>query len=101
MLSFVVLQAATMSCMGLMVSNFGTMAMESMASVAGIAASFQGFVSTAGGALVGALISRQFNGSTAPLAMGVAVCGCIALLCVLIAERGRLFKPHHSDIKGN
>ena len=98
MISFVVLQAATMSCMGLMVSNFGTMAMESMASVAGIAASFQGFVSTAGGALVGALIGRQFNGSTAPLAMGAAVCGCIALLCVLIAERGRLFRPHFAAV---
>jgi DHA1 family bicyclomycin/chloramphenicol resistance-like MFS transporter len=96
MMSFVVLQAATMSCMGLMVSNFGTMAMESMASVAGIAASFQGFVSTAGGALVGALIGRQFNGSTVPLAMGAALCGCIALSCVVIAERGRLLRPHYN-----
>ena len=95
-ISFVVLQAATMSCMGLMVSNFGTMAMESMASVAGIAASFQGFVSTAGGALVGALIGRQFNGSTTPLAMGAALCGCISLSCILIAERGRLFRPHYN-----
>lgn len=95
MVSFVILQAATMSCMGLMVSNFGTMAMESMASVAGIAASFQGFVSTAGGALVGALIGRQFNGSTAPLATGATLCGCIALSCVLMAERGRLFRPHY------
>lgn len=96
MMTFVLLQAATMSCMGLMVSNFGTMAMESMASVAGIAASFQGFVSTAGGALVGALIGRQFNGSTTPLATGAALCGLFAFSCVLIAERGRLFHPHHT-----
>ena len=94
--TFVMLQAATMSCMGLMVANFGTMAMESMASVAGIAASFQGFVSTTGGALVGALIGRQFNNSTVPLATGAALCGLLALSFVMIAERGRLFRPHHS-----
>ena len=73
-----------------------TMAMESMASVAGIAASFQGFVSTTGGALVGALIGRQFNNSTVPLATGAALCGLLALSFVMIAERGRLFRPHHS-----
>ncbi len=94
--TFVMLQAATMSCMGLMVANFGTMAMESMASVAGIAASFQGFVSTTGGALVGALIGRQFNNSTVPLATGAALCGLLAFSFVMIAERGRLFRPHHS-----
>lgn len=94
--TFVLLQAAAMGCIGLMVANFGTMAMEAMGSVAGIAASWQGFVSTVVAALVGALIGRQFNGSTLPLAAGALACGIAALLCVLLAERWRLFQPHHA-----
>jgi MFS transporter, DHA1 family, multidrug resistance protein len=39
MLTFIILQAATMSCIGLMVANFGAMAMEPMGSIAGVAAS--------------------------------------------------------------
>ncbi len=96
LVTFVVLQAASMGCIGLMVANFGTMAMESMGSVAGIAASWQGFSSTAIAAVVGALIGRQFNGSTLPLAAGSLACGVAALLFVLLAERGRLFQPHHA-----
>jgi MFS transporter, DHA1 family, multidrug resistance protein len=94
--TFVVLQAATMSCVGLMAANFGTMAMEPMGSVAGIAASLQGFVSTTVAALMGAFIGRQFNGSTLPLAAGALGCGAAALMFVLLAERGRLFQPHHA-----
>ncbi|MGE0113898.1 MAG: multidrug effflux MFS transporter [Steroidobacteraceae bacterium] len=96
--TFVILQAATMGCVGLMVANFGTMAMEPMGSVAGIAASLQGFISTTGAAVVGALIGRYFNGSTLPLVIGAASCGVLALVCVLFAEQGRLFRPHHVAI---
>ena len=99
LLSFVLLQSATMACMGLMGANFGTMAMEPMGSVAGIAASLQGFISTAGAALLSALIGHQFNGSTLPLAAGTALCGAMALACVLMAEQGRLFRPHHATVE--
>ncbi|MGC3982879.1 MAG: multidrug effflux MFS transporter [Steroidobacteraceae bacterium] len=95
--SFVILQGATMACVGLMVANFGAMAMESMQAVAGVAASMQGFISTTGAALVGAAIGRQFNGSTLPLAVGTVMCGVLALFCVLGAERGRLFQAHHAE----
>lgn len=95
--TFVLLQAVTMSCLGLTGSNFGAMAMEPVGSVAGVAASLQGFVSTTGGALVGASIGKWFNGSTLPLALGGVVCGLVSLLLVIYAERGRLFNPHHSD----
>jgi DHA1 family bicyclomycin/chloramphenicol resistance-like MFS transporter len=75
-------------------ANFGAMAMESMGSVAGIAASLQGCTGTAGGALVAALMGQQFNGSTVPLALGALLCGLAALGFVLLAERGRLFRAH-------
>jgi DHA1 family bicyclomycin/chloramphenicol resistance-like MFS transporter len=94
--TFVVLQSATLACIGLTASNFGAMAMEPVGSVAGIGASLQGFISTFGGAVVGALIGRRFNGATLPLASGAFACGLSSLLFVLLAEQWRLFRPHHA-----
>ncbi len=54
-------------------------------------------MSTGAAAFVGALIGREFKGSTVPLAGGALCCGLIALLFVLYAERGRLFRRHHVD----
>jgi DHA1 family bicyclomycin/chloramphenicol resistance-like MFS transporter len=93
--TFVAFQAATMALFSLSVSNFGAMAMEPIGAVAGIGASLQGFVSTFAGALVGAAIGRQFNGTTVPLAAGALCCGLLSLVFVLLAEKGRLFKHHH------
>jgi MFS transporter, DHA1 family, multidrug resistance protein len=85
-----------MACFSLSVSNFGAMAMEPVGSVAGVGASLQGFISTSGGAILGALIGRQFDGSTLPLAGGALCSGLVALLLVLMAEKGRLFRHHHA-----
>jgi DHA1 family bicyclomycin/chloramphenicol resistance-like MFS transporter len=92
--TFIVLQGATMSCLGLIMANFGAMAMEQMGPVAGIAASLQGCIGTFGGAVVAALIGQRFNGSTLPLAFGALLCGVASLGFVLFAEGGRLFRPH-------
>jgi MFS transporter, DHA1 family, multidrug resistance protein len=94
--TFVVLQSFTMATFSLSVSNFGAMAMEPVGSVAGIGASLQGFISTGAAAFVGALIGREFDGSTVPLAAGALCSGLIALMFVLYAERGRLFRRHHA-----
>jgi DHA1 family bicyclomycin/chloramphenicol resistance-like MFS transporter len=93
--TFVLFQSVTMACFSLAVSNFGAMAMEPVGSIAGSAASLQGFLSTFGGALVGAFIGRQFNGTTLPLAVGGLCCGLVSLGFVLLAEKGRLFRAHH------
>jgi MFS transporter, DHA1 family, multidrug resistance protein len=95
--TFVVLQSLTMATFSLSVSNFGAMAMEPMGAIAGIAASLQGFISTFSGALVGILIGEQFNGTTVPLAAGCLCCGLASLGFVLLAEKGRLFRAHHSS----
>jgi DHA1 family bicyclomycin/chloramphenicol resistance-like MFS transporter len=97
---FVVFQSATMACFALSLSNFGAMAMEPVAAVAGIGASLQGFISTLSGALVGALIGRLFNGTVLPLAAGSLCCGLASLLFVLLAERGKLFRGQHSRMTG-
>ena len=93
--TFVAFQAVTMAFFSLSVSNFGAMAMEPLGEVAGVGASLQGFVSTFGAALLGAVIGRFFNGSTVPLAAGSLGCGLASLGFVLIAERGRLFRRQH------
>jgi DHA1 family bicyclomycin/chloramphenicol resistance-like MFS transporter len=92
--SFAVLQAASMFCFGLMVSNFGAMAMDPLGHVAGTASSVQGFISTVGAALIGFFIGQQFDGTATPTVVGFAVCGIAALAMVLAAEKGRLFRPH-------
>jgi DHA1 family bicyclomycin/chloramphenicol resistance-like MFS transporter len=97
MASFVIFQSLSMACLGLASGNFGTMAMEPLAAIAGIGAALQGFISSVGAAIIGALIGAQFGGTTTPLATGALLVGLLALLMVLIAERGRLFRPHHAD----
>ena len=93
--TFALLQGLTMFCFGFVAGNFGSMAMEPMGHIAGTASSAQGFLSTTAGSLVGLLIGQQFAGSATPMAAGIAVCGAVAVVFVLVAERGRLFRAHH------
>jgi len=94
LVAYTVLQAATMFSFGLASGNFGAMAMEPMGHMAGVAASFQGLVSMVGASLIGFLIGQNFNGTVVPLEAGYLACGVLALVVVLIAEHGRLFRPH-------
>ena len=98
--TFALLQAAAMFSFGLVSGNFGAMAMEPMGHVAGAAASLQGTMTALGGALIGFFIGQSFNGTAAPITLGYAICGVVALLCVLYAERGRLFQKHHNATTG-
>jgi len=93
--SFALLQAGMMFCFGLTGPNFGAMAMEPLGHIAGTASAVQGFVTTFGGALIGFFIGQQFDGTTAPLMLGFAACGLLALGAVLFAEGGRLFRSRH------
>jgi DHA1 family bicyclomycin/chloramphenicol resistance-like MFS transporter len=93
--TFAVLQGLTMFCFGLIAGNFGSMAMEPMGHIAGTASSAQGFISTTVGSLLGFAIGQSFNGSATPMALGFTAMGLSALVFVLIAERGRLFKAKH------
>jgi MFS transporter, DHA1 family, multidrug resistance protein len=92
--TFVLFQAFAMGCFGLMVSNFGAMAMEPVGAVAGAAASLQGFVTTSGAALIGAAIGKAFDNTTLPFTIGVLCCAVACLVFVLAAENWQLFKPH-------
>ena len=93
--TFAVLQALTMFCFGFIAGNFGSMAMEPMGHIAGTASSAQGFISTTGGATLGFVIGQQFNGSTVPMTTGFVLLGLTALVSVLFAERGQLFRARN------
>lgn len=91
--TFAILQSVTLACFGLTGSNFSAMAMERMGAIAGTASSVQGFVSVTGGALIGALIGRAFDGTTGPLHTAFILCGVTAFAIVAVVERGKLFTP--------
>ena len=86
--SFVVLQALTMACFGLVGSNSGALAMEPMGHIAGTASALQGLVSTVGAALIGLAIGQMFNGTTLPLITGFVVCGALGLAISAWANAG-------------
>ena len=90
---FTVLQSALMFCFGLMLANFGSLAMARLAHIAGTASAVQSLVINVGGALVGIFIGQRFDGTAVPMTLGSIACGCVALAMVLMAERGRLFQP--------
>lgn len=72
-------------------SNMNSLSMEPLGQVAGTAASVFGFTQTVGGALIGTYIGQHYDGTLVPNALGYASMGALVLICVLIAEKGRLF----------
>ncbi|MDK1373054.1 MULTISPECIES: multidrug effflux MFS transporter [unclassified Sinorhizobium] len=92
---FMILYAGVMFQFGLIAANFNAMAMEPLGHVAGTASSVLGFTQTIGGGVIGAFIGQAFDETVTPLAVGCFTVAIFALAFVLIAEGGRLFKPHH------
>jgi DHA1 family bicyclomycin/chloramphenicol resistance-like MFS transporter len=84
---FLVIQVA----FGWQASNMNSLSMEPLGNVAGTAASVFGFIQTIGGAVLGTFIGQQFNGTLIPNAAGYVVMGALVFICVMVAERGRLF----------
>ncbi len=89
--AFMTIFPIIMFCFGLVGSNTMALAMEPLGAVAGTASSVFSFMQTAGGALIGAYIGYLFNGTVVPVATGFFALGLIAVGCVLIAEKGKLF----------
>lgn len=83
--------ALNMSMIGLIGSNFSSIAMTPFGHIAGTASSFQTSVRTVISASLGGLIGAQFDGTGVPMAQGFVAAGVAGLLMVLWAERGRLF----------
>ncbi len=95
---FALLMAIYMTIMfsfSLVSANFNALAMEPLGDVAGTASSVLGFAQTVIGATLGAMIGQAFDGTTTPVAIGYSVLGVLAFCCVLVAERGKLFRPQN------
>ncbi len=93
---FMVFFAMAMFQFGWIGSNFNSLAMEPLGHVAGTASSVLGFMSTVGGASIGAGIGQYFDGTATPMVIGYFTVSLIGIVFVLIAEKGKLFRPHNA-----
>lgn len=89
--AFLAIFTLVMFTFGMVGSNTTTLAMEPLGKVAGTASSIFGFLQTVGGAALGATIGTIYDGTVVPVAAGFFSLGLIGILCVLIAENGKLF----------
>ena len=88
---FMTLLCIIMFMFGWTASNMNSLSMEPLGAVAGTASSVFGFIQTAGGAILGTVTGSFFNGTVTPIAAGYFIMGLLAIGCVLIAEKGKLF----------
>ena len=89
---FLVIVALNMAMVGFIGANFSSIAMEPFGAMAGAASSFQMAFRTVLGAGIGAIVGQAFDGTTLPMAVGFLGCGLAALVVILWAEKGQLFR---------
>jgi DHA1 family bicyclomycin/chloramphenicol resistance-like MFS transporter len=92
---FVPLMATNLGLLGFLGSNFGSIAMQPFASIAGAASSIQTFVRMFGAALVGLMIGQAYDGTAKPFAFALLISSILATLLVLYSEQGKLFRRYH------
>ncbi|KHL26485.1 Bcr/CflA subfamily drug resistance transporter [Croceibacterium mercuriale] len=89
---FLPLMATNLMLLGFLGANFGSIAMQPFARIAGAASSVQTFCRMFGAAVVGLLIGQAYDGSARPFAHALLMCSVSALVLVLFSEKGRLFR---------
>jgi DHA1 family bicyclomycin/chloramphenicol resistance-like MFS transporter len=92
---FIPLMATNLGLLGFLGSNFGSIAMQPFASIAGAASSIQTFVRMFGAALVGLMIGQAYDGTAKPFAFALLISSILATLLVLYSEQGKLFRRYH------
>ncbi|CAN5322151.1 multidrug effflux MFS transporter [soil metagenome] len=95
---FMILSTANLFAFGLMFSNFSALAMEPQGHIAGTASSLFGSITTLIGIGVGYAIGQYFDGTLIPLSIGALAGSVVALVVVIVVEKGRLFTPHNAAI---
>ena len=89
---FIPLMAINLALLGFLGANFGSIAMQPFAAIAGSASSVQTFFRMFGAAVVGLIIGQSYNGTAQPFAHALLICSTGALLLVTFSERGQLFR---------
>ena len=92
---FIPVLTANMAFMGFIGANFGSIALQPFARIAGAASSVQAFLRMVTASLLGALIGQAYDGTARPLALALLVAGLLCLVGVLFSERGKLFRRLH------
>jgi MFS transporter, DHA1 family, multidrug resistance protein len=98
---FMALGALMMFSFGLMFANFTALAMEPHGHIAGTASSLYGSITTLLGIGIGTVIGQDYDGTLLPFANGFLLCALAAFGVVAVAEKGRMFTPHHSAVSGH
>jgi MFS transporter, DHA1 family, multidrug resistance protein len=86
-LVFCILLAFVMAAQQAVVPNANSAAMEPVGHIAGAAASVIAFTSTAGGALIGQLVSGAYNGTARPFAISVLVLAVLTAVSIAVTLR--------------
>src|SRR5687768_14790136 len=89
---FLPLMATNLALLGFLGANFGSIAMQPFATIAGAASSIQTFFRMFGAAVVGLLIGQSYDGTAQPFAHALLICSTGALLLVSVGERGQLLR---------
>ena len=89
---FIPLMSANLALLGFLGANFGSIAMQPFAAIAGSASSIQTFFRMFGAAVVGLIIGQSYDGTAQPFAHALLICSVSALLLVSFSEKGRLFR---------
>src|SRR5690606_38317790 len=77
-------------CFGMMGANFNTLIMEPAGRHAGVMAAASGAYTFIMGAVLGTAIGLAYDGTVMPIVIGNTVLGMLAIISVLVTERGRL-----------
>ena len=89
---FMPVMAVNLCLLGFIGANFGSIALQPFARIAGAASSVQAFTRMVLGSLLGIVVGQAYDGSARPLAVALLACGLIALALVLFSEHGKLFR---------
>ncbi|MBO9499744.1 MAG: multidrug effflux MFS transporter [Novosphingobium sp.] len=101
LLWFLPLMACNLMLLGFLGANFGSIAMQPFAEIAGAASSIQAFVRMVLASLIGILIGQNYDGSARPLAYALLIASLLSLALVLYSEKGRLFRRLHGRPPGH
>lgn len=88
---FMLVTPLIMFCFSWCNSNMNSLAMEPLGKLAGTAASTFGFMQMFGGGLLGFAVGATLTDSITPVYFGFTCVGIGAMICILIAEKGKLF----------
>jgi DHA1 family bicyclomycin/chloramphenicol resistance-like MFS transporter len=88
LLIYLVMLAILLCSHAMIIPNLNARAMEPMGHIAGLASALNGAVLIGGGALLGIVFDRAFDGTVLPLAMALLGSGAVAALLLRLSESG-------------